>query len=29
MSPQELHSFIRSEQELWAPVIKQIGLATQ
>jgi tripartite-type tricarboxylate transporter receptor subunit TctC len=29
MSPQELQSFIRSEQKLWAPVIKQIGLATQ
>jgi tripartite-type tricarboxylate transporter receptor subunit TctC len=29
MSPQELDSFIHSEQELWKPVIKQIGLTTQ
>ena len=29
MSPQELDGFIRSEQELWKPVIKQIGLTTQ
>jgi tripartite-type tricarboxylate transporter receptor subunit TctC len=29
MSPQELDQFIRSEQELWKPVIKQIGLTAQ
>jgi tripartite-type tricarboxylate transporter receptor subunit TctC len=29
MSPSELADFIRSEQQLWAPVIKQIGLASQ
>ena len=29
MSPQELCDFIRSEQQLWKPVIKQIGVATQ
>jgi tripartite-type tricarboxylate transporter receptor subunit TctC len=29
MSPQELSAFIRSEQQLWTPVIKQIGLAAQ
>jgi tripartite-type tricarboxylate transporter receptor subunit TctC len=29
MSPQELDSFIHSEQELWKPVIKQIGLTPQ
>ena len=28
MSPQELKSFIYNEQQLWKPVIKQIGLAT-
>ena len=28
MSPQELESFIYNEQQLWKPVIKQIGLAT-
>jgi hypothetical protein len=28
MSPQELGSFIYNEQQLWKPVIKQIGLAT-
>ena len=26
MSPQELEGFISSEQQLWKPVIKQIGL---
>jgi tripartite-type tricarboxylate transporter receptor subunit TctC len=29
MSPQELDQFIRSEQELWKPVINQIGLTAQ
>jgi tripartite-type tricarboxylate transporter receptor subunit TctC len=29
MSAPELNAFIRSEQELWKPVIRQIGLATQ
>jgi tripartite-type tricarboxylate transporter receptor subunit TctC len=29
MSPSQLADFIRSEQQLWMPVIKQIGLATQ
>src|SRR5262249_4177263 len=29
MSPQELSEFIRSERELWGPVIKQVGLAAQ
>jgi tripartite-type tricarboxylate transporter receptor subunit TctC len=28
MSPQELESFIYNEQQLWKPVLKQIGLAT-
>jgi tripartite-type tricarboxylate transporter receptor subunit TctC len=29
MSPQELSAFIRSERQLWKPVIKQAGLGTQ
>jgi tripartite-type tricarboxylate transporter receptor subunit TctC len=29
MQPAELDAFIRNEQELWKPVIRQIGLATQ
>ena len=29
MSSQELGDFIRSEQQLWKPVIKKIGLAMQ
>jgi hypothetical protein len=29
MSGPELNAFIRGEQELWKPVIKQIGLAVQ
>ena len=29
MSPAELDTYIRGEQELWKPVIRQIGLATQ
>jgi tripartite-type tricarboxylate transporter receptor subunit TctC len=29
MSPQELVTFIHSEQQLWKPVIKQIGLISQ
>jgi tripartite-type tricarboxylate transporter receptor subunit TctC len=29
MSPSGLADFIRSEQQLWAPVIKQIGLGSQ
>jgi tripartite-type tricarboxylate transporter receptor subunit TctC len=29
MSPQELDQFIRREQELWKPVINQIGLTAQ
>jgi tripartite-type tricarboxylate transporter receptor subunit TctC len=29
MSPQELSDFIRTERELWKPVLKQIGLAIQ
>ena len=29
MSAPELNAFIRSEQELWKPVIKQIGLTPQ
>jgi tripartite-type tricarboxylate transporter receptor subunit TctC len=29
MSPSELGAFIRSEQQLWQPVIKQIGLTAQ
>jgi tripartite-type tricarboxylate transporter receptor subunit TctC len=29
MSPRELSDFIRSEQQLWKPVIKQVGLAAQ
>jgi tripartite-type tricarboxylate transporter receptor subunit TctC len=29
MSSQELGDFIRSERQLWKPVIKQIGLAMQ
>jgi tripartite-type tricarboxylate transporter receptor subunit TctC len=29
MSPRELDGFIHSEQELWKPVIKQIGLTAQ
>lgn len=29
MSPEQLADFIRSERQLWQPVIKQIGLATQ
>jgi tripartite-type tricarboxylate transporter receptor subunit TctC len=29
MSSEELGDFIRSEQQLWKPVIKQIGLAMQ
>ena len=29
MSSEELGDFIRSEQQLWKPVIKQIGVAMQ
>jgi len=29
MSPAELDAYIRGEQELWKPVIRQLGLATQ
>jgi tripartite-type tricarboxylate transporter receptor subunit TctC len=29
MAPAELDAYIRGEQELWKPVIRQIGLATQ
>ena len=29
LSPAQTADFIRSEQELWAPVIKQVGLATK
>jgi len=29
MTPQQLAEFIRSEQQLWHPMIKQIGLASQ
>jgi tripartite-type tricarboxylate transporter receptor subunit TctC len=29
MSPEDLRAFIRSERELWKPVIKQVGLAMQ
>jgi tripartite-type tricarboxylate transporter receptor subunit TctC len=29
MSPQELSKFIRSERELWKPIIRQVGLAKQ
>jgi tripartite-type tricarboxylate transporter receptor subunit TctC len=29
MTPQQLGNFIRSEQQLWKPVIDQLGLATQ
>jgi tripartite-type tricarboxylate transporter receptor subunit TctC len=29
MSPQQLSEFIHREQELWNPVVKQIGIAAQ
>jgi tripartite-type tricarboxylate transporter receptor subunit TctC len=29
MSPQELAAFVRSEREVWGPVVRQIGIAQQ
>jgi hypothetical protein len=27
MTPGELSSFVRSERELWGPIVRQIGIA--
>jgi tripartite-type tricarboxylate transporter receptor subunit TctC len=29
MTPQQLSDFVRSERELWGPIVKQIGIAAQ